>query len=163
MPTRNIVPRSDGEGKIGTANKKWNEGHFNKVYSSGLVYLVYNDDVVNSNTMEGIMKQCEVDLTNFSKAILESEGYIQVNNPSPIQTSFEISLSFKFNDFLVISTHIASTLLGMELLKIPFSLKYCGSCQTGLNNIKVRIQFIHMPPELYLTWHCNSLRVYGVI
>jgi len=163
MPTRNIVPRSDGEGKIGTANKKWNEGHFNKVYSSGLVYLVYNDDVVNSNDGEGIMKQCQVDLTGFSKAILESEGYIQANNSSPIQVNFEISVSFEFNGFLVNSINIASTLLGMEPLKIPFSLKYCGSCQTGLNNIKVKIQFRNIPPEISLTWYCNSLRVYGVI
>lgn len=34
MATRNIVPRADGEGGIGTADKSWKEGHFTKVYLS---------------------------------------------------------------------------------------------------------------------------------
>jgi hypothetical protein len=163
MPTRNIVPRANNEGKIGTANKKWNEGHFGKVFSNGLIYLVYNDDVANNGREEGIMKQCQVDLTGFSKAILESEGYIEVNNSSLMPKSFEIFVSFEFNGSLVISPKIASTLLERELFKIPFALKYCGTCQTELNDIKVRIQFMNLPPELSLIWCCYSLRVYGVI
>jgi hypothetical protein len=161
--TKNIVPRGDGEGKIGTANKKWNEGHFNKVFSTGLIYLVYNDDLVDTGDSEGIMKQCQVDLTGFSKVILESQGYIQVYNSSPIQGSFEISLSFELNTSLITLLNIAGTLLEMELLKTPFALKHCGSCQTGLNDIKVKIRFINMSPGLSLTWYCNSLLVYGVI
>ena len=31
MATRNYVPRANGEGSIGTANKRWGEGYFDKL------------------------------------------------------------------------------------------------------------------------------------
>jgi YD repeat-containing protein len=35
MSTRNIVPRSNGEGKLGTSTIRWGEGHFNSVLKRG--------------------------------------------------------------------------------------------------------------------------------
>ena len=35
MTTRNIVPRADGEGKIGTTTKRWGEAHFDIVELGG--------------------------------------------------------------------------------------------------------------------------------
>jgi hypothetical protein len=109
------------------------------------------------------MKQCQVDLTGFSKAILESEGYIEVNNLTITQMDFKISLGFEFNGSSIDLINIASTLLESEVLIMPFSLKHCRSCQTGLNDVNVKIQFINMQRGLSFTWYCNSLRVYGVI
>ena len=37
MATPNIVPRADGEGKIGTTAKRWSEGNFDAVISDGAV------------------------------------------------------------------------------------------------------------------------------
>jgi YD repeat-containing protein len=35
MSTRNIVPRNNGEGKLGTSAIQWGEGHFNSVLKRG--------------------------------------------------------------------------------------------------------------------------------
>ena len=37
MATKNIVPRVDGEGGIGTASKRWGSGHFDSVATDGPV------------------------------------------------------------------------------------------------------------------------------
>lgn len=48
MATRGLVPRADGEGHVGTSNKKWGEGVFKKlnteelsVYGKALLDLLY--------------------------------------------------------------------------------------------------------------------------
>jgi hypothetical protein len=52
MATKNIVPRADGEGKIGTTSKRWGEGHFDLVQAEGAVTgLNYRTIYVDAGSM----------------------------------------------------------------------------------------------------------------
>jgi len=51
MPTRNIVPRGDGEGSVGTSVKKWDAIWANKLNNVDVADLIANkDDYRQPNT-----------------------------------------------------------------------------------------------------------------
>ena len=52
MATRNIVPRANEEGSLGTAAKKWNEVHAKTVYADSLNYTIPDA----SDTVKGIVE-----------------------------------------------------------------------------------------------------------
>ena len=51
MATRAFVPRADGEGKLGTAAKKWGEANVKKVYIETADADTVNADTVNADTV----------------------------------------------------------------------------------------------------------------
>lgn len=52
MATPDIVPRADGEGKIGTTSKRWREGHFDLVQAEGpITGLNYRTIWVDAGSM----------------------------------------------------------------------------------------------------------------
>lgn len=64
MATKNIVPRSDGEGQIGTSLKKWLKGVFVNLLVTGAV-----TDGVNITSVSEIRQQ--IDFNNLMQSEID--------------------------------------------------------------------------------------------
>ena len=70
MATRNLVPRSDGEGSIGTTLKKWLKGWFGSIFVSGNITDGTNDISVQDIQDAIDMAQSDGDMT---KAVYDTD------------------------------------------------------------------------------------------
>ena len=82
MATRGIVPRADGEGKLGTTEKKWGEANVNNL-------LVEQEATVTGKaTVGGLASSEDITLTR-GKAIKDSTGanviFVDQNRPQSNQ------------------------------------------------------------------------------
>ena len=82
MATRGIVPRADGEGKLGTTEKKWGEANVNNLLVEQAA------TVTGKATVGGLASSEDITLTR-GKAIKDSTGenviFVDQNKPQPNQ------------------------------------------------------------------------------
>jgi len=70
MSTRNIVPRNDGEGNIGTVLKQWIRGYFYQVYTGGLTDG--NNSISIADIIKGILFNKRLNI-NFTTTVITAQ------------------------------------------------------------------------------------------
>lgn len=80
MATRNIVPRSNGEGQIGTAAKKWNKIYTDILYvGEDSIEVAIGRPIFDVILRPGYIKANGASVTNASTAIPRLLAFVQAN------------------------------------------------------------------------------------
>ncbi len=94
MATKNIVPRANGEGQIGTSSKSWNIGYFVSLFINGVTFNPFNfrnsGDLTTTNTTA-------TDVTGFGFNIAANEVwsfeiYCKIGSSSAAGTKYAINI-----------------------------------------------------------------------
>jgi hypothetical protein len=72
MPTKNIVPRTGSEGKIGTTTKRWSEGNFDTIDVSGSTR--FGNELTHTHIFTGSFHQTGSGATSFFKDTIDVTG-----------------------------------------------------------------------------------------
>jgi len=99
MATRNIVPRADGEGNIGTALKNWLKGWFVSIFVSGNI-----TDGTHSKTIEVISDH--IDSTSNPHSVTKAQvGLTNVTDNAQLKeniSSYDEKVTPADNDYLLL-------------------------------------------------------------
>lgn len=84
MSTKNIVPRNNNEGQIGTSAKIWATGHFGNIFSNGVQVSPVTFPITGANFLECATASVVIVESNYGQTIIgedsNSHPYLQANN-----------------------------------------------------------------------------------
>jgi hypothetical protein len=155
MATRNIVPRANGEGSIGTAVKHWGNGYFDELNTEKLVVddIIAKGPVVDVRAFGAVGDGVTDDTAAIQAAIDNADvvyipagvyaiDTITISKPTKIIGSgvernlcVLIAKTTRTNNGIVISNHNYTQIENIVLLKHATGLMIDSSCYVQIKNV----------------------------